>query len=64
MGFARQGAKEEGVSIPKGLRTESCFDDYFYVYARGRLVWEGGACCKWDARASYIDKLLREAKDG
>jgi hypothetical protein len=58
----RSDTRRLGVKVPKGLRCESAFREDFYIYDRlARCVWEGSACCKWDARASYLTRLLDEA---
>jgi hypothetical protein len=58
----RADANKLGVKIPKGLRCESAFREDFYIYdRRARCVWEGAACCKWEARTLYFERLIREA---
>jgi len=59
MSGLRADAKKAGIRIPKGLRCESAWREDFYIYdRRARCVWEGAACCKWEARARYIESLL------
>jgi hypothetical protein len=64
---AQEEAKERAVKIPQLIvDTSSPMGNrppYHYVREREgrRLLWEGGACCKWSARSRGIRTLLSES---
>lgn len=56
---AREEAKAQGVTIPKGLTTYQPVSGYYEVWSKDDgIVWQGNAYNASDAKANYIFGLL------
>ena len=60
----RHEAKKRKVKIPKGLNTTYSAmgsNRYYFIQCNnGVWLWEGQACCSFEARAKAIESLLDE----
>lgn len=57
-------ARELKVNVPSFFCERAANgEDWFYFYDRNdpaKTLWETDGCCKWDARAQFIDYLIKE----
>ena len=64
----RKTAAELRAEVPSFICERAANDDgWFYFYDRSnptKMLWETDGCCKWDARARFIDHLLSEGACG
>lgn len=63
----RRVARDHGDPTDQGLgvldNADRGLHRYFVVESsEGKIVWEGGACCRFEARAYAIDALAKTEK--
>jgi hypothetical protein len=59
--MARRSAKQDRVAVPKALTAIRADERQFFVEARGVRGVYAKACCAFEAKADYINRLI-EAK--
>ena len=64
--IARIKAVAANVTVPKGmttLRDDNGLNTWFEVWADGKMVIQKFTCCAYDAKRTYIDRLVEDAKE-